>query len=171
MICFSIALALLLYQKELFLVVIFIREVKSYADFIPHFLGPYSEPIEQSAKNLLSYELVEKKMGKYCITQEGVRVFREPMNKLSEDKLEAIEDFKAFLNDLSRDELLVFIYDSFPEFTTESAIKEEINEKKVPVAISLYRKGKVSVEKAASLSGMPLEDFIDILRDYNQDFR
>ena len=152
-------------QKELFLVVNFIKEMKSYADFIPHFLGPYSEPVEYSMKNLLAYKLVEKRMGKYFITQLGVDVFNKLKHRISQDKLEAIEDFKEFLNDLSKDELLVFVYVSFPEFSTESGIKEEVYKKRIPVAISLYRKNKISLEKAAFLAGIPLEDFIDILCD------
>jgi uncharacterized protein YwgA len=156
-------------QKELFLVVNLIKEMKSKADFIAHFLGPYSEPIEQSLRNLLSYKLVEKRGGKYCITQSGTNVFEELQHRLSRDHLEAIEDFKLFLNDLFQDELLVFIYCSFPAFTTESTIKREIFKKRLPVAIGLYKKGKVSLEKAASLSGISLEDLIDIMRDHNED--
>ena len=150
-------------QKEVFLIINFIREMKFCADFIAHILGPYSEPTEQSMKNLLSYKLVEKRMGKYFITQSGAKVFEKLQDNLSRDNLDAIEDFKKFLNDLTKDELLVFIYGSFPEFTTESGIKDEIGKKKVPVAVTLYKKGKVSLEKAASLAGESLEDFINIL--------
>jgi len=152
-------------QKEVFLIVNFIKEMKSSADFEAHFYGPYSESVEYAVEHLLSYKLVEEKMGKYVITHSGIDVFEELKNRLSEDKLEAIEDFKVFLNDLSQKELLVFIYSSFPEFTTESGIKDEVYKGRVPVAISLYRKNKVSLEKAASLAGMPLEDFIDVLGD------
>ena len=45
-------------------------------------------------------------------------------------------DFKDFLNDLTRDELLVFTYVSFPKFTTESGIKDEIYSKRKPSAVS-----------------------------------
>jgi hypothetical protein len=157
-------------QKEVFLIINFIREMKSRADFIAHILGPYSEPTEQSMKNLLSYKLVEKRMGKYFITQSGAKVFEKLQDNLSRDNLDAIEDFKKFLNDLTKDELLVFIYGSFPEFTTESGIKDEIGKKKVPVAVALYKKGKVSLEKAASLAGESLEDFMDVLRNTDEDF-
>ncbi len=152
-------------QKEVFLVVNFIKEMKSRADFIAHIYGPYSESVEYAMENLLSYRLVEKKMGVYIITQYGEEVFEELRNRLSDDNLETIEDFKVFLNDLSREELLVFIYNSFPGFTAESGIKERVDKERVPVAISLYKKNKVSLEKAASLAGMPLEDFIDVLSD------
>ena len=152
-------------QKEVFLVVNFIKEMKSRADFIAHVYGPYSESVEYAMEHLLSYKLAEKKMGAYVITQFGVEVFEELKDRLSGDKLEAIEDFKVFLNDLSQKELLVFIYGSFPEFTAESGIKEDVYKDRVPVAITLYKKAKVSLEKAASLAGMSLEDFIDVLSD------
>jgi uncharacterized protein YwgA len=152
-------------QKEIFLIVNFIKEMKSRADFIAHVYGPYSESVEYAMENLLSYRLVEKIKGVYVITQSGFKVFEELRNRLSDDKIEAIEDLKVFLNDLSQKELLVFIYCSFPEFTGESRIKEEVFKERLPAAISLYSKNKVSLEKAALLAGMPLENFIDILSD------
>lgn len=139
--------------------------MKSRADFIAHVYGPYSESVEYAMENLLSYRLVEKIKGVYVITQSGFKVFEELRNRLSDDKIEAIEDFKVFFNDLSQKELLVFIYCSFPEFTGESRIKEEVFKERLPAAISLYSKNKVSLEKAALLAGMPLENFIDILSD------
>lgn len=140
-------------QKEVFLVVNFIKEMKSRANFIAHVYGPYSESGEYAMENLLSYNLVKRIRGAYVITQHEAELFEELKNRLSDENLEAIEDFKVFLNDLSQKELLVFIYSSFPEFTAESGIKAEVFKERVPVAISLYKKNKVSLEKAASLAG------------------
>lgn len=153
-------------QKELFLVVNYIEEIKDYADFIAHILGPYSEPVEYAIKNLLAYKLVEKRKEGFFITSSGENIFNKLKNRLSKDKIDAIEDFKKFLNDISKDELLVFVYISFPEFTTESGIEKRIYNIRVPMAISLYKKNKVSLEKASFLAGMPLEGFIELLRDH-----
>jgi len=153
----------LFFQKEIFLVLNYIKDMLPNADFISHTLGPYSEVAEKSMSNLNSYNLVKRIDEGYEITELGVEIYREFKGKLSKKKLEAIEDFKDFLNDLTRDELLVFTYISFPEFTTESGIKDEIYSKRKPVAVSLYKKGKVSLEKAAFLSGLSLEEFTKYL--------
>jgi predicted HTH domain antitoxin len=153
----------LFFQKEIFLVLNYIKEMLPNADFISHTLGPYSEVAEKSMNNLNSYNLVKRIEQGYKITDLGMEILKEFKGKLSKNKLEAIEDFKDFLNDLTRDELLVFTYISFPEFTTESGIKDEIYSKRKPVAVSLYKKGKISLEKAAFLSGLSLEEFTKYL--------
>ncbi|MCO5383946.1 MAG: hypothetical protein NHB15_19305 [Methanosarcina barkeri] len=49
------------FQKEMFLISNYIDKVSERAEFIPHFLGPYSEASEVSMDNLVSMGLVEKK--------------------------------------------------------------------------------------------------------------
>lgn len=156
------------FQKELFLISNYIERIRNKTDFIPHFLGPYSESGEKSLDNLVSYKLVEKEKGKYNLTKKGISMFEDFKIKISLDEFEAIEDFKLFLNNLKRDELLVFIYASYPDYTTESVIKEKVLKNRIPISISLYKKEKVSLEKAAFLAGMSLEDFIYELRRQNE---
>lgn len=150
----------LFFQKEIFLILNYIKEMFPNADFIAHSFGPYSEVAEKSLINLNSYGLVNKKGNSYNISDYGVEIYSNLKDRLSRNKIEAIEDFKDLLNDLNRDELLVFTYISFPNFTTESAIKKEIYSKRKTIAVSLYKKGKISLEKAAFLAGIPLEQFI-----------
>lgn len=97
-------------QKEMFLVINFIKEMKPDADFIPHRLGPYSEPVEVSLNNLKSINLIEKTSEGYKITDFGKEIFETIKDRIPEEKKIAIEDFKDFLNDLTKDELLVFVY-------------------------------------------------------------
>ncbi|MEI7857826.1 MAG: hypothetical protein WCH85_10025, partial [Methanomicrobiales archaeon] len=73
--------------------------------------------------------------------------------------------YKEFLNDLSRDEILLFVYVSYPDFMEKSAVCERVIRKRIPTAISLYKKEKVSLEKAAFLAGLPVEKFLDHTRD------
>lgn len=155
----------LFFQKEMFLVVNFIKEMMPSADFIPHILGPYSESVEISSKNLIAVNLIEKTPKGYQITNLGKEIFEKASQNIPVEKKEAIEDFKEFLNDLSKDELLVFIYFSYPNMAKpESSIYQEIKRKRIPASISMYKKGKISLEKAAFLSGLPIEKFIELLR-------
>lgn len=153
------------FQKEFFLVADFIKEIKPRADFIPHMFGPYSEPAEVSLNNLISINLIEKDSSGFRLTELGKEICEASTQKIPSEEKEAIEDFKELLNDLTRDELLVFTYFSYPEMTKESGILERIKQKRIPVSISLYNKRKVSLEKAAFLSGLPMGKFIKVLEE------
>jgi len=151
-------------QKEMFLVVNYIEEMEDYSDFIAHFLGPYSEPVEVSRNNLLAYKLIKKEKGKYYITKRGVEVYKQVKDKLDQDQIKAIRYYKNFLNDLTKDEILTFVYYSFPDYTTESVEKKRLDKKRKRISKSLYEKDKVSLEKGAELAGMPIEEFIDYIK-------
>ena len=149
------------FQKEMFLIADYIDKIREQAEFIPHTFGPYSEAAENEMRNLRSIGLVKEKDHEYCITPTGVAALSKAKPAFSDEEIEAIQDYKKFLNDLSQDELLIFTYVSYPEFKEESAVYDRVIRKRIPTAISLYKKGKVSLEKAAFLAGLPAEKFLD----------
>jgi uncharacterized protein YwgA len=148
------------FQKEMFLIADYIDKIRDKADFIPHTFGPYSETAETEMGNLKSLGLVKEEGSEYRITPNGIAAL-EKKPAFSHEEIEAIADFKEFLNDLTMDELLLFTYVSYPKFKEESAVYERVIRKRIPTAVSLYKKGKVSLEKAAFLAGLPVEQFLD----------
>lgn len=130
----------------------------------PHIFGPYSEAAEVALGELVSLGLVRRSGGGYTLTPDGVRVWEKVCSVFNTEESGAIEDLKAFLNDLSVDEVLLFVYITYPEYTHESARLRDILQKRVPLSASLYRKGKVSLEKAAFLAGMDIESYLDYLK-------
>lgn len=152
------------FQKEMFLIADYIDRIRDVAEFIPHTFGPYSEAAENEMGNLKSLGLVREEGREYRITPTGIVALGKMRPALSPDEIAAIADFKEFLNDLTQDELLLFVYVSHPEFTEESGVCEKVIRKRLPTAISLYKKGKVSLEKAAFLAGLPAEKFLDKAR-------
>lgn len=153
-----------LFQKELFLIGDYIEQVGDDADFTPHIFGPYSEAAEVALGELISLGLVRRSEGGYTLTPDGVRVWEKVRSVFPDDESGAIDDFKAFLNDLSVDEALLFIYVTYPEYTRESARLRDILRRRAPLSVSLYRRGKVSLEKAAFLAGMNIESYLDYLK-------
>lgn len=156
----------LFYQKEFFLISNYILEIKEKSDFIPGLLGPYSEPAEISLKNLISYNLVEKLNDSYTLTEKGKNTAKIIDCMVPSEYKEAIADFKSLLNDLSKDELLAFVYFSYHNFTGESLILGDVIKKRIPNIIALYKKDKISLAKAASLAGVCIEEFLDKLKAY-----
>lgn len=151
------------FQKEMFLISNYIDKVNEWAEFGPHFLGPYSEISEASMDNLISMGLVEKKEGyTYKITSSGIRVLGLKQDLFSSEEKEAIADFKKFIDNLTDDEILLFIYASHPDFTIESVKYRAIMRTRVKDSISIYKKGVVSLEKAAFLAGINIETLLDL---------
>lgn len=153
------------FQKEMFLISNYIDKVNERAEFIPHSLGPYSEASEVNMDNLVSMGLVEKKEGNtYKITPSGIKVLELKQDIFSSEEKESIADFKEFISNLTNDEILLFIYASYPSYTIESTEYRRIMKSRVKNSISIYKKGLVSLEKAASLAGVNIETFLDLQR-------
>jgi len=149
------------FQKEMFLIADYVDKIREQAEFIPHTFGPYSEAAENEMGNLKSLGLVREEGQEYRITPTGIDVLTKVKPAFTGEEIEAIQDFKSFLNDLTQDEHLLFTYVSYPNFVQRSAIYDRVMEKRIPTAFSLHKKGKVSLEKAAFLAGLSVERFLD----------
>lgn len=151
------------FQKEVFLISNYIDKVNEWTEFGSHYLGPYSKNSEVSMDNLVSMGFVEKEEGQtYKITPSGIKALDLKQDLFSSEEKEAIADFKKFVSNLTDDEILLFIYVSHPDFTIESIKYRAIMRTRVKDSISIYRKGIVSLEKAAFLAGINIETFLDI---------
>lgn len=152
-------------QKELFLISRNVDELKE--EFESYLLGPFSEAVYEYEEQLkVSDYMIQDKEG-LKLTEKGRHIASKLWETTNEKERQMIVDVKTFLNDLRRDELLVFIYSTFSEFTDNSIIKEEIEDKRLPVAISLFKKYKVSLERASKIANVPLQKFISILQERN----
>jgi len=152
-------------QKEMFLLVHNTGkdEMIQGAQFEPHHYGPYSETIDAELDILRMMGLIEINRRR-SLKPMGRRLASKLRKIVSPEFLELVEEIKGNLNDLSEDELLAYIYFTFPNMTTESRVLERIKRKREGLAVSLYRKGKVSLSKAAQIAGMSVRDFIELLR-------
>ena len=150
------------FQKELFLIAQNIRKLAEEADFESDFIGPYSEIAEEELDQLRREGIVSKE--KVELTPLG----RDVANRLGGQSppaiLGLISEMKRFLNNLTKEELLGFIYYSYPEMRVDSVEFAEIDKNRVQIAISLFGKSKVSLGKAALIAGMSQDDFISELK-------
>jgi predicted HTH domain antitoxin len=151
------------YQKELFLIAKNIPQLEEEIDFEEDFLGPYSEIADSELEQLRTENIIEKR--KLRLTAYGREIAKLLAAKASEKLLQLISDIKSFLNNLTNDELLGFIYFSYPEFTTESLEFERIKKNRIPISISLFEKRKISLGKAAEIAGISQEELIRVLED------
>lgn len=146
-------------QKEMFLIAKNLEPLENFLEFKPHIQGPFSETVKNILENLQFRGYVRKDGRHIELTSEGEELVQYIYDNASEDLVDLIEDIKRFVNDLSKDELLVYIYYSYPEMTEESYELEDIEAKRLDLAKRLYQKEKVSLEKASELAGRPLSEF------------
>lgn len=154
-------------QKEMYLLQNVFPSLAEEADFEPYLMGPHSEIVADEAAELEQSKLVKTESGKIVLTNEGKEIAEILAKKTNEKEAKKIEEFKEFLNDLSKDELLAFVYfsDPFPkELAKESIEYKDLLPKRKKMALALYTKGKVSAQRAAQIAGMDLEDFLKELK-------
>jgi predicted HTH domain antitoxin len=150
------------FQKELFLIAQNIRELAEEADFESDFIGPYSEIADEELEQLKREGIVSKE--KVELTPLGRDVANRLQGQIPPAMLKLISEMKRFLNNLTKEELLGFIYYSYPKMRIDSVEFAEIDKNRVQIAISLFGKRKVSLGKAALIAGMSQADFINELK-------
>ena len=78
---------------------------------------------------------------------------------------EALVSMREFLGGMSYGEMIAFTYTKYPEMKERSEILGYYEENRAQAAVSLHQQGKVSLSLAVEISGMPPEEFEDMLDD------
>jgi predicted HTH domain antitoxin len=146
------------------------EELLEESGFYPHKAGPYSETLEEdieqlSLANIVEYKPTIKRAENIKLTEKGKEVFDFLITQTPEELIKILEESKDFLNDknISDEEVLAIIYELEKEYTSKSSLIELIKRNKIKYAISLYKKGKISIERAAEIAGMSVLEFKNLL--------
>lgn len=150
-------------QKEMFLLSRAIPELESELGYEPSLKGPMSEALEWDVDQLVSVDLLSHEGSSYVITKEGDVCAKAASREVLPTKLKAIDEVKELLNDLSKDELLAFIYFLYPDMITESEELEDLLPKRKELAVRLFEKGKVGLEKGAQIAGVDVPKFASLV--------
>lgn len=132
-----------------------IDEAEAYS-YDPYKLGPYSRTLGRDLEELEAARLVESERLDYWLTDDSDGSFGEPgarepegrrrvesyrfrlsenlgmkvgeslWKSLGNKERRELERFKKFFNALSLRQLLIFTYDRYPEYTSESTIREQL---------------------------------------------
>lgn len=159
-------LSLLHLEKEVFLLWKFHASISEFIHFVAHLKGPYAEEISNSVKEPYFYpdaweynEPVSQKdfTGGYVkLTESGKRDYQKLYKEMvKQDKMRSllagILIVRTINDDLTPEELLFLIYDTYPDFRTKSEVAKEIYEKKNEIINKLLQQGTISDEKAEEL--------------------
>ncbi|MDI6737646.1 MAG: UPF0175 family protein [Nanoarchaeota archaeon] len=152
------------YQKELFLISKNNKEVEEEACFEAYLWGPHSELADNTMEELVQIGVVRQEGSRYELTPLGKEIAKEISKKTPKEEQELIEDVKEFFNNLSKDELLMFIYASYPDMVEDAVEFKRLLPHRKEIAISIYRKDKITAGKAAEIADVSIDEMIKELQ-------
>ena len=149
-------------QKELFYLARDKPKMRADLEFIPYLQGPWSEATENALVDLRTLGLVDfdpKYGSDLRLTASGSTLHAELAKTMPPTLAKEVDEVKALMNDLSENELLLLVYETYPEMTKGSVVKEKAILDRVRYALRLYQKEKVSLERASELAALPMKEF------------
>lgn len=146
------------YQKELFMLSKNNKKLSDETDFEPYFWGPHSELADSEMEELSQLGVVKQVGNSYVLTDIGKKIAEDISKNSPKSEKELVHDVKNFLNNLNKDELLLFVYVTFPEMSEDAVELPGLLKRRKPIALNLYKQGKVSIGKAAELSGLSVSE-------------
>lgn len=152
------------FQKEMFLIAKNVPDLADELGYEPALKGPMSEALEWSVDQLESVGLLTRDAASYRLTNIGKICAQEAAEEVGPDVVQLVGDMKALLNDLSKDELLAVVYFLYPEMTVESEEIAGILPRRKSIALRLFVRGKLGLERAAVVAGIPPVEFVAYLK-------
>jgi predicted HTH domain antitoxin len=151
-------------QKELFYVSKHVPEIGESAEYTPYLMGSYSEVVDELQDQFFISGFTEIANGATRLSPEGQKLAEATWLSADERERKVVGYVKTLLNDLSYLELLGLVYTEYPESATKSEMKAAVDSKRTEIAVQLFRKGKVSFEKAASIARLSSDEFSNTLK-------
>ncbi len=153
-------------QKESFILWNFHPYMKEFLHFIKHLRGPFSSEVEKIV--LYPYYLDgcwdyrppsknDKLTGGFIkITSKGVKKYISLFNNAKQNEnlcilLTGIKAVRELYDRLSPEELLLLIYDTYPEYKQKSNVSNSIFKKKEKLATNIYEKGLIDEDRFNTL--------------------
>ena len=115
-------------------------------------------------EELVQLGVVKNVGSTYVLTDIGKDIAHSVLKDTSKSELDLVEDVKNFFSSLSKDQLLLFIYISYPNMAEDSIEFKELLPRRREIAISMYRQEKISVGKTAELAGVSVSEMIEELK-------
>ena len=152
-------------MKMLYFISLNVPSLENEFNFEADNYGPSSDVVERNLESLNQENfLIESKKG-FQLNKLG----KEYLNSRNFDDVDndLIEDMKELFDGLTSDEVCALTYFTFPDTTSESLILDRIIENRQKLALNLYKKNKISVEKASEIAGIPVIEMYELLSENN----
>ena len=145
-------------QKMVFM----LTEIKAWKDgpcgYVAGGYGPHSDIVEEEAARLENAGILRTDGEDVSITQLGGEVAGRIADGEDRRTLARIDRYKEVFNSLTADELLTYVYSTYPDMATRSPTYDRIMSSKERHAVSMLVKGNISLGRAAEILDRPVED-------------
>lgn len=152
-------------QKMMYLLSDKIEVIKEQSSYDADNYGPYSEVVDEEEQYLEQIGVLTSSPGEIALTKTGKEIAQELYKNEDEKTLKVLNEYKKFLNDLTSNELLAYIYSAYPDMTEESVEYENLKPNMENHILSLIRKQKISSQRAAELLSRPQDYIIKKMKD------
>ena len=155
-------------MKMLYFISLNVPSLENEFNFEADNYGPSSDVVERNLESLNQENFLKEDEKGFRLNKLG----KEYLNSRNFDDIDndLIEDMKELFDGLTSDEVCALTYFTFPETTSESVILDKIIKNRKKLALNLYKKNKISVEKASEIAGIPLINMYQMLSKNNMKF-
>ncbi|NAZ26513.1 MAG: hypothetical protein GU343_03215 [Nanoarchaeota archaeon] len=101
------------------------------------------------------------------LTEKGIEEAEKIFKEFSKKEIDILEEVLDLFDGTTNDEILAVFYFKVPGFSELSGPLPKIVKNRKKLAISLYRKGKISIGAASEIAGMNIKDFMEMLKKKN----
>lgn len=154
-------------QKQMYVVSRNISSIRNQMAYDNFRYGSFSETVEEIKDQYQISKYVDASKGGICLTSKGEKLASQIWQLVEPQTQKLVQDIKEEFNDMTEDELLLFMYVTYPDTAESSDVRDRILKERLPLSVSLLKKGKVSLQKAAELAGMNLSDFMNKIERSN----
>ena len=158
-------LSMLHLEKEAFLLWKFHPGMKDFVNFMKHYRGPFSKELQKTVLSPIycvgcwkySRDRDDDLTGGHVrIEPKGGKEYQRLAKRMREDPdlrqlLSAIDMVRELYSPLSPEELLLMIYDTYPEYIKMSDVYADINRRRKPISVSLFKRGVIDQQRLESL--------------------
>ncbi|MCY4490418.1 MAG: hypothetical protein OXC46_03025 [Thaumarchaeota archaeon] len=142
-------------QKIMYVLSDSVEEIKEQCSYTTTNYGPYSKILDEEVRYLEQIGVLTEDVGKIILTGTGKKIAQELHKNEDEESLYRLNDHKDFLNDMTKDELLTYIYSAHPDMIKKSIEYDDLKPHMEKHVMSLLKKHKISAQRAGELLNIP----------------
>lgn len=157
-------------EKEAFLLWNFDPSIKAFLHFIAHFRGPFSKDLEETIRNpyycdscwqYYPPDARDQLSGGFVeLTNKGKKNYQIIYSSCQQSKeahklLAGIQMVRRVYDELSCEELLLLIYDTYPGYSKKSIVLDQIDKRRIKLAEQLLKKGVIDEDRYQDLIASP----------------
>ena len=120
--------------------------------FEPGVYGPYSEIVEEEGRYLEGLGILSGGGNRIGIAAAGVKI-AEALAQREPEMSKVVARYKAMFNDMTTDEVLAYVYATYPAMAKKSPVFKKIKSGMDRHVMSMLRKRKITSGRAAMLLG------------------